>query len=428
MSGPVRFAPAIDRDGPGPWTEGRAVDLGEGGVGIGAVAEQALPPVGTAVRCELPLGDDRITVGATVAWVRPAETAGETPAVLGLAFARREVDARVRDAVRAAPPLTCPVTVSFAGRSEPVSARAETTSTGLRLSAELPILSKQQAVQVRFAGAAARPELDGRVAAVSLDHVDDTPRVRVELALGEAAAAQAAAFEALQTTLPADPLPRAGSVRSSPWWYGALVGVGLGAAVGCAATLAWLAGPGTNLAGPGTDLAGPAGTPTQAATPPAGDPDGAQPPADSPSDNATPAASTVADAGPADAGRTDPDAATAVQPGRDAQLAVPAPDTADAYAIDLRGSRDETIITVPFSGTMEGHRTYPLTPPGVVVELPQASTELAAGSHITRKGLLRRLRLRKRDDGLQIRVNFMGPRVQADVRVEAGKVWLRLHR
>jgi hypothetical protein len=203
----------LRRGADGPWLHARALDLSEGGVRL-QVHEGM--PIGSEVRCSLPLlgerGSDLELLG-TVAWV---EGSGERPDTktlvrlgnheaepthhrrsMGLRFSPLPADdaERVRMAVRGAAARPCDVMLALEGRSDQVKARAEPTAEGLLLRAPLPVVRPGAAVGVRFASDG--DSVVGVVKSVSLVSTDGgAPELRIELggrdpSLGDPAADQA---------------------------------------------------------------------------------------------------------------------------------------------------------------------------------------------------------------------------------------------
>ena len=415
---PVRLRRSQDAS----WIESRAVDLGEGGMGV-AVYEGW--PAGAEVRCELELDDRALELSGVVAWTEDqgARPATETQVSLGesgngsrerrgmgIAFEAPEEGtlSELRRIVAVRRPLTSEVALDFPDQEQAVLARVEASKRGLFLRVALPILREGVQVGVRYR----RPELKTRavMGRATIDRGGGVPVLRVELQPEDAAgqgsqlpgngaesevgspaqgqngrvAGRSAADEVTVTAPHAAALPEASRGAGTGMVVVALVGLAVGLVLG----RLWTPEDAS------VHVVSPAAAPASAAVAPVAESEVQPKPA---ANTGTPGATAAVDYAPAERGADE----------------VP--------RVELVGHI--TRVRVPVRGLSEAMRIYDLSSPGVSINLPGASTPLVLDKYGVHQGLVRRVWLREEEKGvLQVRVIFTRPSVRHDVRAENGQL------
>jgi hypothetical protein len=251
------------------------------------------------------------------------------------------------------------VELRFAGLADSVAARAEASAEGLTLHAALPFLELGSELGVSFGDGSS--ERRGTIAGVEITSSQEqpTPVLCVRVSLDENAAA------GQQTHADSRPNEDA-SARRAAWFALAITLLAFGLAA--AGPVSWLK---AERAARGAARGAPASqarASVAAVAPPA-----------------STAAATIA-----------PQLPALPPPVLVPQLSVTAPITT------VEGAT--THLFIPMDGDESGMRTYELSSPGLVVNLPHARARIPLDDYAIGEGLVRRAWLRPLDDGVQLRV------------------------
>ncbi|MDH5671243.1 MAG: PilZ domain-containing protein [Myxococcales bacterium] len=432
----------------------KALDLSSGGVGLLCSGTWA---VGAAVECELKDEAGLFRVPGKVIWaVGPRDETKtqvqlgaedkkkpQTPpeACMGVAFmaAEDESTTRLRVLLEEAAPLKTPVELSLPALNDTIRARAEMAEGGLRLHTALPFLRIGEGVGVRFAREAEPTAATLR--RVELSTANGTPELAVTIGFGpeddnevaeagegadgdagtgeageagpsaEPAADAAAGATQGEDALAAQPrLPQPDTVSSPAGRFGTgalFLALVLGVVIGALATLAVAGGQGQSPDQAGDVLE----------TDPALEPAVPEaPPAAAPAQAGDDALAEAAAQARGDGGAT---ASTATAPELLGNLHRPVVETFEG------GMR----VRIPLRGETRDMRSYPLSSPGIVIELPHAKATIPIENYGVHHGPVRRVWLRDSEDGgLQVRVIYTREPRRHELRLEQGGLTIELWR
>jgi hypothetical protein len=432
----------------------RSLDLGAGGMQLCAPVQMK---IGAQVTCRMTLDGQPASLPGRVAWMREStSTRRDEGHDMGICFDPLEnhESALLLQVVRRSHPGSRSIELHFEGLEQPLVAQAETTSAGLRIAANLPILARGTALSfqldaegprfsARVGNAMLVEEDRSRRLLIDLEVVDsDNPRFRRHARYGypeeihaeeraqataEAAPVAAAPIEATPVaTVPvaaAPAKPRHDAAPATTRARGGAATAVLAAAFG-AALMTWVVVRGEGR----SDLRGefvvrPRATAPRVAT------------QDEPADShptPLPRGATKPRPAPLTVNHASADAVLEpTVPARtvtDSNLEPTAPQQAPEVVPEVVMEGVITRVRIPFQGTVDEMKARVWAMPhALAVDLPKGRTALAPGRYPIGKGEVSDLQINERRSTLLVRAKVSAPISHYEVRVAQGQLELELH-